>query len=154
MSCSNSIQGYTSARFLYRGPSVFRQVYTCGRCESCIRKQRTDWRVRSYYESLSTLRKRGAFVLFDTLTYSDVNIKRYCDIFPDMPIPALFNKFCFSRDDVQRFFKRLRVNLSRAGYRFKPEQLRYILTSEYGSSEKTRGFVNTHRPHGWKRLLY
>lgn len=146
MSCSHLIEGYTNSKYLYRGVTMFRQSFTCGRCSSCISKHRTDWRVRTYYESQDCLKKRG-FVLFDTLTYCDDHIKRYSDLFPDLDIPQFLDNTCFSRDDVQRFFKRLRINLKRAGYSFKPEELRYILTSEYGSDEKRNGFQLTHRPH-------
>lgn len=122
------------------------QSFTCGRCAGCISKQRTDWRVRAFYEALGCL-QTGGYVLFDTLTYCDDYIKRYSDIFPEMSIPQLLDKHCFSRADVQKFFKRLRISLKRAGYKYDSKELRYILTSEYGSSEKTKGFINTHRPH-------
>ena len=147
MSCSHLINTYTNSKFLYRGVSRFRQTFTCGKCASCISKQRTDWRVRTYYECVDCLRDASNFVLFDTLTYCDDYIKKYSDIFPEMNIPAMLDKFCFSRADVQKFFKRLRINLKRAGYKFDSKDLRYILASEYGASEKTRGFENTHRPH-------
>lgn len=147
MPCSNLIDTYTNSKYLFQGVSRYKQSFTCGKCASCIKKKRTDWRVRAYYEALGCLKKRGSFVLFDTLTYCDSHIKRYSDIFPEMSIPKMLDKFCFSRDDVQKFFKRLRINLKRAGYCFRPEELRYILTSEYGSSEETNGFKNTHRPH-------
>ena len=147
MTCSHLIDGYTNAKYIYRGVSRFRQSFTCGRCSDCIRKQRTDWRVRSYYEARDFLRKPGSFILFDTLTYSDEHIKRYSDIFPELNIPELLNSTSFSRSDVQKFFKRLRINLKRAGYSYDSNQLRYILTSEYGSDEKINGFQRTHRPH-------
>ena len=146
MSCSHIIDSYTNSKYLFRGVSRFRQSFTCGRCSSCISKHRTDWRVRSYYESQDCLRNRG-FVLFDTLTYCDDHIKRYSDLFPDMNIPKLLDNTCFSRDDVQKFFKRLRINLKRGGYDYEESELRYILTSEYGSDEKKNGFQLTHRPH-------
>lgn len=147
MTCSNLIEGYTNAKYIFRGVSRFRQSFTCGRCSDCIRKQRTDWRVRTYYESRNILKKPNSFILFDTLTYSDEHIKRYSDIFPDLDIPELLNKTSFCRSDVQKFFKRLRINLRRAGYIFGSNELRYILTSEYGSDEKVNGFQRTHRPH-------
>lgn len=145
MSCSNVINAYTNAKSLYYGVNRFKMQYTCGKCAGCLSKKRTDWRVRAYYEALGCLRA-GGYVLFDTLTMADDHIKRYSDIFPDMDIPQLLDRHCFSRKDVKDFFKRLRVNLTRAGYDVK-DTLRYILTSEYGASETTRGFVNTHRPH-------
>lgn len=142
MSCSNVINTYTNARYIYRGVSRFRQSFTCGRCSACISKQRTDWRVRAYYESMDCLSKSNSFVLFDTLTYTDSYVPRYSDIYPDMKIPALLNRFSFSRPDVQKFFKRLRINLKRAGYKYDSSQLRYILTSEFGTNQK-----GTKRPH-------
>lgn len=148
MSCSHLIDTYVNSKYLYRGVNRFRRVFTCGKCDACIRRQRTEWRVRAYYEARDCLaRSRSNFVLFDTLTYCDDAIKRYSDIFPEMSIPSMLNEYCFSREDVQKFFKRLRINLKRAGYRFPPQGLRYLLTSEYGTSEETNGFRNTHRPH-------
>lgn len=147
MECSHIIDAYTNSKFLYRGVNRYRLTYSCGRCAGCISRQRTDWRVRSYYESLDCLRKPSSFILFDTLTYADDYIPHYSDIFPDMHIPGILDSYCFSRYDVQCFFKRLRISLVRAGYKYTSGQLRYILTSEYGSSEQTRGFKNTHRPH-------
>lgn len=154
MSCSSVIDYYTTSKYLYRGPNRYKQSYTCGCCDGCNRKSRTDWRVRTYYECEECLsRSSYNFILFDTLTYCDKHIKRYSDIFPELSIPGLLDKYCFSRDDVQKFFKRLRESLRRDGYdvdtgdKDNPSGLRYILSSEYGTSEKTRGFINTHRPH-------
>lgn len=147
MSCSHLIDSFTNAKYLYRGVSRFRQTFVCGECATCIKKQRTDWRVRSYYEAQNCLKDKRNFVLFDTLTYCDDHIKTYLDIFPQMDIPDFLNKSCFSREDVQKFFKRLRISLKRAGYRFASKELRYILSSEYGSDEVVNGFQRTHRPH-------
>lgn len=146
MTCSHLISTYTNSKYLYRGVSRFRSSFTCGKCAGCISKHRTDWRVRSYYESLDCLRNYG-FILFDTLTYSDAHIKRYSDLNQELDIPNMLNYTAFCRADVQKFFKRLRINLKRDGYEYEPEELRYILTSEYGSDEKKRGFQLTHRPH-------
>lgn len=147
MTCSHQINTYTNSKYLYRGVSRFLQTYGCGKCSGCISKQRTDWRVRTYYECVDCLRSPSNFILFDTLTYCDDYIKKYSDLFPDLQIPAFLDKSCFSRDDVQKFFKRLRISLKRSGYNFEPKDFRYILSSEYGTSEETNGFKNTHRPH-------
>lgn len=147
MACSHPIETYTNARHIYKGVSNWKQSFACGRCSSCIKKQRSEWRVRAYYESLNCLNfGPDSFILFDTLTYSDEHIKRYKDVFPDLDIPDELNYPCFSRSDVQKFFKLLRSRLERDGYDV-DGNLRYILTSEYGTSVKTRGFENTHRPH-------
>lgn len=148
MSCSSPIYTYTNAKYLYRGVSRFSQVYACGKCSGCISRHRSDWRVRSYYEAKDCLNSsQHSFCLFDTLTYSDDYIRKYSYVFPELEISSDLDHACFSRYDVQTFFKRLRVNLSRAGYFPEDGALRYILTCEYGSAEKTRGFMNTHRPH-------
>lgn len=58
---------------------------------------------------------------------------------------------CFDYHDVQKFLKRLRINLSRDGYH--PEScLRYFLSSEYGHEEsyiddRGRHRTGTMRPH-------
>ena len=140
MPCSYPITTFTNARYIYHGVSRWKNTYACGMCEACIRKHRGEWRVRSYYESQRCLRD-GGFVLFDTLTYSDDTIPKYSDIYPDMQIPKELDKYAFSRSDVQKFFKRLRINLKRNGYNC-DGKLRYILSSEYGSDGKC-----THRPH-------
>lgn len=147
MSCSCQINTYTNAKYLYRGVSRYLQTFGCGKCAGCISKQRTDWRVRTYYECLDCLRSSTNYILFDTLTYCDDYIKKYSDIYPELQIPEYLDKTCFSRVDVQNFFKRLRMSLKRAGYKFESKDLRYILASEYGTSEETKGFKNTHRPH-------
>ena len=145
MPCSHPITTYNNARHLYKGVNRWKNTFACGFCEACISKQRAEWRVRAYYESQRCLRD-GGFVLFDTLTMSDDHIKRYSDVFPNMDIPKHLDKTAFCRSDIQKFFKRLRINLRRNGYN-SDGKLRYILTSEYGTSEETRGFKNTHRPH-------
>lgn len=148
MSCSHPINTYTNSKYLYRGVFRFYQQYACGRCSGCISRQRSDWRVRSYYEAKDCLNSsQHSFCLFDTLTYCDDHIRKYSDVFPELGIPHDLDHACFSRRDVQTFFKRLRVNLSRAGYFPERGALRYLLSCEYGSADKTRGFFNTHRPH-------
>ena len=145
MPCSHPIVSYTNAKYLYRGVNRWRNMFSCGKCDACNRKNRAEWRLRTYFEAQRCLNENG-FVLFDTLTYCDDAIKRYSDVFPEMDIPVSFDYFSFSRDDVQKFFKRLRTNLKRNGYDV-DKRLKYILSSEYGSSEQTEGFKNTHRPH-------
>lgn len=145
MPCSHPIVSYTNAKYLYRGVNRWRNMFSCGKCEACNRKNRAEWRLRTYYEAQRCLHEKG-FVLFDTLTYCDDAIKKYSDVFPEMDIPFSFDYFSFSRDDVQKFFKRLRTNLKRHGYDV-DKNMKYILSSEYGSSEQTDGFKNTHRPH-------
>jgi len=90
----------------------------CGHCEACIHNRTTEWsqRVMDEYQ----FSENGVFL---TLTYNDENL------------PEKVNK-----EDVQKFFKRLRkrcepLYIIENGHkvrnsRYRP--LRYFLTSEYG----------------------
>lgn len=78
----------------------------------------------------------GGFTFFDTLTYSEKNVPEFLGI------------KIFKREDITKFFKRLRQNLLNAGYYVKiPYKdtykkvvpFKYVVTSEYGG--------RTHRPH-------
>lgn len=79
-------------------------------------------------------RKVNSFVQrckFETQVYD--NKPWFCTLtFDDEHLPAKGA----SVDDAQRFLKRFRINLYRAGYK---ERIRYVLVSEYGK--------NTHRSH-------
>lgn len=136
--CTNQQKVFTNSRYISKtGATRLYSYFACGYCSECIQTKKNEWRMRAYYEAKDTFYK-GGFVLFDTLTYKDECIKYFHDIYK----PALYNCwdfFAFSRDDVKRFFKRLRQNLTRDGYDCK-DKLRYLLTSEYGDK-------NTHRSH-------
>lgn len=81
----------------------------CGKCIGCRADQALMWSIRGYHES--TLHEQNSFL---TLTYSDDNLPSDGKIV---------------KDDLQRFFKRLR----------KHGKFRYLACGEYG--ELTR------RPH-------
>lgn len=98
------------------------QVYftvPCGKCSECRRNTQTAWFTRAYYEYLDCVDKGGS-VIYVTLTYNNEHLPHYNGV------P------CFSKRDVQLFFKRLRRRLNCAG-------IKYLITSEYGGK--------THRPH-------
>ena len=90
----------------------------CGHCEACIQNRITEWAQRLSDEF--EFSQNGVFL---TLTYNDENL------------PEAVNK-----EDVQKFFKRLRKRCEQktkvkscfqsANKRYSP--LRYFLTSEYG----------------------
>lgn len=82
----------------------------CGKCEICRESKRNSLVRRMKLESLMY----KYLPIFLTLTYNEENIKKNREV---------------SVDDVQRFLKRLRINLYRSGYR---ERLRYVFVSEYG----------------------
>ncbi len=82
----------------------------CGKCNECISVKQSDILRRCYLEEFSSKHR----AMFLTLTYND----------------KCLPKFGVNVDDVQRFFKRLRINLLRKyGY---SEPIRYALFSEYG----------------------
>lgn len=93
----------------------------CGKCIGCVLARAAGWAVRATHES-----ECHTDSIFLTLTYSDVRL-------PDPPI--------VSKEDLQKFLKRLRKRLE-------PAQVRYLACGEYGSF--------TLRPHyhllifGWR----
>lgn len=88
----------------------------CGHCETCKEAKMNSFVHRCKLETMAYDCKP----LFLTLTYDELH-KKECGVY---------------LRDLQLFFKRLRVNLYRRGYR---ETLRYVAVSEYGHK--------THRPH-------
>lgn len=88
----------------------------CGHCSLCKEKKARDWQTRCLAETACS----DYPPLFITLTYR-----------PDaLPADGV------SKDDVQKFMKRLRKRVSKDGF---SGSLRYVLVSEYGK--------NTHRAH-------
>ena len=92
-----------------------RVTVPCGRCEACVRHYQATWLTRLRFETDSQY-----YSNFVTLTYNDENLPEGGNV---------------SKDDVQKFHKRLRSALAA------PERFKYYLVSEYGPD----GFG--HRPH-------
>ena len=101
----------------------------CGHCEECKKRKRTDWFVRTYYHFKYVHEQCAGFCLYVTLTYDNVHLP-HITLSDGTIVP------CFSSLDIQRFFKRLRINLSR---HHNITDISYFLSSEYGGT--------THRPH-------
>lgn len=102
----------------------------CNCCPNCRATKQLSWVTRMYFEWQHTLKCGGASYYY-TLTYNNEHLpKKY-------GIPV------FSKRDCQLFFKRLRRNLERKGYR---TDFKYFLVSEYGSEKK--------RPHYHFILFY
>lgn len=99
----------------------------CGKCESCKNRKRSDILVRLYY-SLLHYQSIGGCAHYITLTYSDDNL------------PYIFvngrKRPCFCKKDIQKYIKRLRINLQR---RLNITDTQYYVASEFGGT--------THRPH-------
>lgn len=87
----------------------------CGKCVECRVKKVKEWSVRCLAE-----KKTSENAYFVTLTYSDDNLR--FETVDGVPYAVLV------KDDVQRFFKRLRKRL----YGSNGGNLRYFLSGEYG----------------------
>lgn len=101
----------------------------CGHCEECKKRKRTDWFVRTYYHFMYVVLQCLGSCLYVTLTYDNEHL-------PHITLSDGTKVPCFSSLDIQRFFKRLRINLSR---HHNITDISYFLSSEYGGT--------THRPH-------
>lgn len=88
----------------------------CGKCYACLSNKRAAWAFRLQKEE-----QYSSSAYFFTLTYQDDKVPVNEAGYP-----------CVSKDDIQRFMKRLRKM-------YAPNKIRYFVTSEYGPT--------THRPH-------
>lgn len=139
MMCTKTFKTYTNSRFISKvNVTHFQNHCQCGFCSECIRQKKSEWALRAYYQAVECF-ENGGFCLFDTLTYRDSELHWFREVYPQLQY-EWFDFMRFSRDDVKKFFKRLRVHLERDGYEV-GDNLKYLLTSEYGSELKTN------RPH-------
>lgn len=99
-------------------------VVPCGHCPECAKKRVRDLAFRAYHEYLDTEIHHG-FTLWNTLTYSP------------QTIPSMQGFYFFRKKDVQKFLKRLRINLQR--YHTSTVNFKYLVVAEYGE--------NYRRPH-------
>lgn len=88
-------------RLITQDGLTWRQTFPCGKCPECLKRKRKDWMYRLFMEN-----RMSESSFFITLTYDPEHLP------PD--------GVC--KDDVQRFFKRLRKHI----------KCRYFLVSEYG----------------------
>lgn len=96
----------------------------CGHCLECRNKRRNELYILSYFEYINA-KNRGGFTQFFTLTYDDEHL------------PTFGFRPCFSRDDIQNYFKRVTSACKREfGKDFK---FRRLVTCEYGTKNR--------RPH-------
>ena len=103
--------------------------YNCGKCMPCRINRTSEWTLRCMYE-LSDHYEDGAS--FITLTYDDENLPKDNGL---------------HKEELQRFWKRLRINLAREYHEFAPK-LRYYACGEYGSEEETYFSPGAQKPHG------
>lgn len=108
----------------------------CGKCCECRKRQRNDWYVRAFFEYLYTRNVKHGTVFFVTLTYENKELPLFHDFFTDE------TQACFSKPNVQKFIKRLRMAIIRR-FRIPEDQqkdvLKYFVCSERG--------LQTDRPH-------
>ncbi|QRV61814.1 replication initiator protein [Microvirus sp.] len=119
----------------------------CGHCAECRKVRELEWQHRAYHE-YKHYSEQG-FVLFDTLTYDEVNVPRIISIHGH----RLREPFrCFSPLHIKVFLSTLRDNIRRYSVThhdgsvtkpfedlFTSDNFKYLITSEYGGT--------THRPH-------
>lgn len=105
------------------------QKYNCGNCTPCRINRTSEWTLRNLYE-LSKHFKDGAS--FITLTYDDEHLPKDNGLHPE---------------ELQQFWKRLRINFKRQYREFAPK-LRYFACGEYGSKEETYWSPGAEKPHG------
>lgn len=131
---------YTNSHFLSSEHYLPFEFYVpCGHCVECASRKRLDYGVRAYYEAKRCIDK-GGFIVFDTLTYGDFSLPKISDHW-SFATGNIFDRSCFNRRNVVNFLKLLRRWLATDGYDVN-DNLRYFITSEYGTDED-----KTHRPH-------
>lgn len=116
------IKGFKGDKFIY---------VPCGKCESCIINDSSEWRIR-----LSEEFSNSFSAVFVTLTYNDSNLP-----YKEVSVSDVERKKlpCVSKSDCQKFFKRLRSRYYKEFPEYQNHKLRYFLVSEYGPT--------TLRPH-------
>ena len=119
---------YLDYKKRYLIPDNFFTMLPCGKCTECRIKKVKEWSARCQAE-----KKTSNNVYFVTLTYSDENLK-FRDV-DGVNYPIL------CKEDVQKFFKRLRKHF----FGNQKGNIRYFLSGEYG--EKTL------RPH-YHAIIY
>lgn len=108
------------------------QAFNCGHCVNCRINRTSEWSLRLLYELSCHLDDGASFI---TLTYSEENLPK------DMGL---------EKEELQKFFKRLRKNLQSKYHEFAPK-ITYYACGEYGTKElryKSPGAEKCHgRPH-------
>lgn len=104
----------------------------CGKCPACLSQKRLDMVNRLKLEASAS-----DFNIFFTLTYDELNVPRYSEVYPDDELARLLPDLqVVDKRSVQLFLQRIRNS-------FRPlhetTQLRYAICSEYGPT--------TLRPH-------
>lgn len=99
----------------------------CGKCIACRLRRSREWADRCMLEL--PYHKHSYFV---TLTYDEL----HCPYVVQEDNGHMVENLTLNKEDLQKFFKRLRIQYKRRGY---DNHLKYYACGEYGS--------NTSRPH-------
>lgn len=133
--CYRPLKIFNPSRNLTTRDKIWLEV-PCGKCYECRKRQRNDWFVRAFFEYMYTRDVKHGQVFFVTLTYEQAQLPLFHDWVDDTTRP------CFSKLNVQKFLKRLRMALIRK-FRIPKDQqkeiLKYFICSELG--------MQTDRPH-------
>lgn len=116
------------------------QTFPCGKCSECRKAKSSEYAIRANEEYLHTL-ELGGFTYWETLTYAPAYVPVYSAAHGLVRGEDKYTSdsiLTFNPADYRNFFKRLRINLKRAGYVSKGN-LKYFFTCEYGGK--------TFRPH-------
>ena len=100
----------------------------CGKCLECRSLSQNSWVTRLGFD-LKELYDNGGVAVFLTFTYNDSCLPK-CTFLSEDDVP------CFRRDDVLRFFNKLKVFVNR---QYGKGMYKYFFCSEYGKFTK--------RPH-------
>lgn len=126
-------------RFSTKGFHPFFIEVPCGHCAECQEQKVNEYKVRAYYEALSTYNENG-FVINDTLTYSNESLPHLSD--EDSFFKGSQYDFpCFSYKDFRLFIVLLR-QMAKERLNLPSSCIKYFMAAEYGT---TQG--KTHRPH-------
>lgn len=104
-------------------------TYACGKCKACRVSYTQMWAIRLLYEFSADYKKGASFI---TLTYDNEHLPK---------------DYGLDKDELQRFWKRLRINLQRKYHEFAPE-IKYYSCGEYGEKEKIYFSPGSKKPHG------
>ena len=107
----------------------------CGKCLGCLISYRRMWSARMLHEA-----EYWDDAIFVTLTYSDEFV----------PKAYLTGRLTLKKEDLQKFFKRLRrrLDFESFGPSVRVRKIRYYACGEYGDkNEYRKGKIGTERPH-------
>lgn len=130
--CYRPLHIWNNKRCFCEGIDKVTMSVPCGHCADCQRQQQNDWYQRIYAEYLD-FHVNGC-IAFPTLTYREDNVPFYIDE------ENHFKCYCFNKEHVKMFIKKLRVYMSRSG--LPSNGIKYLICSEYGKDERF-----TKRPH-------